>query len=116
MTEGYVDKPFDEGLQPERTLLAWRRTALSFGLACAASIKVLAGNGGVVVLALGVIGMALAVATYVTSARRYRRAHAELVATGTLQPSGPPAAVLTLSVLALGIACVIYLVTDALAR
>jgi uncharacterized membrane protein YidH (DUF202 family) len=101
-------------LQQERTLLAWQRTALSLGLASAASIKVLAAHGGPVVLALGVVGMALAAATYLAANHRYRRARATLVAGGTLEPSGPPTATLTFCVLALGLSCALYLVSDAL--
>lgn len=114
MTAENVDKPFEDGQQTERTLLAWRRTALAFGLACVASVRVLTGGGGVAVLVLGTVGILLAVATYVASARRYRRSRAELVATGTLPPVGPPAALLSLAVLALGTACAAYLVTRAL--
>lgn len=110
-----VDWTVDHGLQRERTLLAWQRTALSLGLVCAASIKVLTRHGGTPVLVLGSIGLILAVATYVAATRRYRRNRGHPISDGHLDPSGPPAFTLSLSVAALGMACVIYLVLTALA-
>jgi putative membrane protein len=50
----------DEGLQPQRTELAWRRTSLAlFGLSLA-SAKVLEPAIGLVAIALAVAGIALA--------------------------------------------------------
>ncbi|WP_131798095.1 DUF202 domain-containing protein, partial [Clavibacter tessellarius] len=66
-------RPFDPGLQPERTALAWRRTALAlvvgslFGLR---ALPALLGPAGLVVAAAGVIA---ALAVLATAHLRYRR-------------------------------------------
>jgi uncharacterized membrane protein YidH (DUF202 family) len=98
------DRPFDPGLQGERTLLAWRRTALALGVASAVEARLalpVLGAGAVVVGVLGVLGAA---AAYVAAGRRYRRAHRTLTAEAVLPTGGAPFAVLaaTAGVLALG--------------
>ncbi|MDA3805261.1 MULTISPECIES: DUF202 domain-containing protein [unclassified Clavibacter] len=78
-------RPFDPGLQPERTALAWRRTALAlvvgslFGLR---ALPALLGPAGLVVAAAGVIA---ALAVLATAHLRYRRVHRIL----TAGPAGP---------------------------
>ncbi|MBF4621697.1 DUF202 domain-containing protein [Clavibacter sp. VKM Ac-2542] len=68
-------RPSDPGLQPERTALAWRRTALALVAGSLLGLRVLPtllGAAGLVVAAAGVIA-ALAVLT--TAHLRYRRVH-----------------------------------------
>ena len=103
------DQPFDAGLQAERTVLAWRRTALAFGLASAAATRVLATSEGRAVLGLGALGFALAVTTYLVADRRYRRVHESLHAGRPLPAAGLSAATMTLAVAVLGCACAAYL-------
>jgi uncharacterized membrane protein YidH (DUF202 family) len=79
------DAPFDPGLQPERTLLAWRRTAL----------------------ALGVAAVAAAAFAYLAAALRYRRTHAALTAAARLPGDGAALAAVaaTAAMFALGGLC-----------
>jgi hypothetical protein len=82
-------RPFDPGLQPERTALAWRRTALALVAGSLLGLRVLPtllGAAGLVVAAAGVIA-ALAVLT--TAHRRYRRVHRILTA-GSAGPGDEP--------------------------
>jgi uncharacterized membrane protein YidH (DUF202 family) len=105
-----TNEPYDEGRRPERTLLAWRRTALALGLMCVASMRLLAERGGVTVLVLGIVGLVLACVTYVAAGRRFHRVRDALASTGRLIASGPPMATLASCVAALGVACAIYVV------
>lgn len=100
---------FDEGLQAERTLLAWRRTALSFVVASLVGIKVMA-EAGAAVVALGLVGVGLGAVAYVLASARYRTAHRQLVTYGTAPRPGLALAAMSASVVALGIACVAYVV------
>ena len=85
--------PFDPGLQPERTALAWRRTALSVAvgsLAAGRLLEPLLGGVGWVLAAAGItlgIGMALA------ARRRAAVINRALAATGDLR-EGPGAGLL----------------------
>ncbi|WP_080794922.1 DUF202 domain-containing protein [Corynebacterium pacaense] len=64
-------QPLDPGLQPERTSLAWERTAISLALASAILLRWSPQFGsGVHTLILAVLGVA--VVLYLTQARRYR--------------------------------------------
>ena len=87
--------PFDPGRQPERTALAWRRTALSVlvGLVVAARLldPVLGGSG----VGLGGLGAVAGVALFVLAARRGARVDAALARDGDLS-AGPGALVLAL--------------------
>lgn len=105
---------FDAGLQPERTLLAWRRTCLSFGLASVVAMRFTVEVVGAVAVLVGVVGAGIAVAAYLAAAAGYRRAHRDLHATGGLRRSGWPMALATLAALLLGAACAAYLLLGAL--
>ncbi|MFE6995561.1 DUF202 domain-containing protein [Microbacterium sp. NPDC057659] len=108
--EGAADRPFDVGLQAERTLLAWRRTCLSLAVGNAAAIKYLSDGLGVWATLLGVFGLVLSVVAWVLCTLRYRRAHNGLVRDDSLIVSGRLPALVTLSVGVAGIAALVVLV------
>ena len=70
---------FDAGLQPERTQLSWRRTALSVVIGSVVSLRVLP-----VILddpgwyAPGIVGVAFAAWMWITGNARYREFNAQL--------------------------------------
>ena len=64
--------PRDPGLQPERTLLAWRRTALALVLLSALATRYLAVELGPVAGSLGGVGILLAALAAVSAQLRYR--------------------------------------------
>ncbi|MBF4618084.1 DUF202 domain-containing protein [Clavibacter sp. VKM Ac-2873] len=68
-------RPSDPGLQPERTALAWRRTALALVVGSLLGLRVLPallGAAGLVVAAAGVV---LALGVLVAAHLRYRQVH-----------------------------------------
>lgn len=93
---------FDPGLQPERTLLAWRRTCLSFAVGSLVAMRFALDALGTLAVVGGVLGAALAVLAYLLAATGYRRAHRSLTAQGALTRSGLPMLFATLAVLAIG--------------
>ncbi|SES36848.1 DUF202 domain-containing protein [Lentzea albida] len=106
-----MSTPFDSGLQPERTLLAWRRTCLALAVACATSVKFAAeAVGGGLAVGLGLAGIALAGWAYLASALRYGRVLRGLVRAGTAPSPGVPVLALAATTVLLGLACVAYLV------
>lgn len=108
------DGVYDPGLQTERTLLAWRRTCLAFGVASLVAMRFTVEAAGVVAVFAGVIGAGLAVAAYVAAAIGYRRANTALHTTGELNHGAAPIALATAAALVLGVACAGYLVLGAL--
>jgi uncharacterized membrane protein YidH (DUF202 family) len=108
------DGVYDPGLQTERTLLAWRRTCLAFGVASLVAMRFTVDAAGVIAVFAGVIGAGLAVAAYVAAAIGYRRANTSLHATGELNHGAAPIALATAAALVLGLACTGYLVLGAL--
>lgn len=94
--------PFDPGLQPERTALAWRRTALGLAVGSLAAARLLGGQlGGL----LGGVGLAVAFALFEAARRRARHVDRALRADGHLT-AGPGAALLAT---AAGVALVVGL-------
>ena len=89
---------FDPGLQPERTSLAWRRTALSLVAGSLAGARLLAPQLGPPALALGAAGAALGAWVWVAAGRRGRRVSRELLRSGSLQ-AGPHAGLLAATAL-----------------
>lgn len=69
---------FDPGLQPERTELAWRRTALAIGVGSLVALRVLPALASTeevqrALLAPGIIGVAVAVLLWVRARSRHVR-------------------------------------------
>jgi uncharacterized membrane protein YidH (DUF202 family) len=108
-------RPFDSGLQTERTLLAWRRTCLTLGVASAVAVRLMAPEFGAVVVTIGLAGIFSAATAYVLASHRYRRAHVSLTETAVLGSGGRSLALLFGLVLllnAIGLAYVINRATD----
>ncbi|WP_432543344.1 DUF202 domain-containing protein [Kineococcus sp. SYSU DK002] len=75
---------YDPGLQPERTALAWRRTALALVVVSLGAARLLPAQLGAGAVALGAAGAACGVAVHVLAGRRAHRTTARLLATGDL--------------------------------
>lgn len=102
-------QPFDPGLQAERTLLAWRRTALALAVVSAAGIRFAVPAIGWVAVPVGAVGIALAMLAYIAMGRRYHRVRDTLTSTSRYPSTGwPPAAAATATVL-LGVGALIFL-------
>ena len=75
---------FDPGLQPERTELAWRRTALAIGVGSLLALRVLPAIApspalGPVWLAPGILGLVFAVGLWVRAQARHIRLNRALL-------------------------------------
>jgi len=64
---------FDPGLQPERTALAWRRTALALAVGALIALRLLPPVLGLWSLAAGLVGIAFAAVIWVLAGRRAQR-------------------------------------------
>jgi len=106
---GDPERVFDPGLQPERTALAWRRTALALTGGSVVIMRILPGVVGAVGFVLGFAGLTLALVVLVGSHRRYRRQHRALTSTDqAVLRSGWPVAALTAATLLLGVVCLLF--------
>jgi uncharacterized membrane protein YidH (DUF202 family) len=108
-----ADAPFDAGLQPERTLLAWRRTCLAIGVGGLLFIRFAVAELGVVAVVLGLAGLLLAAGAYVDAARRYRRVHGHLTDGRELPSAALPITLLAASVAVFALACGAWLAVGA---
>jgi uncharacterized membrane protein YidH (DUF202 family) len=80
---------FDPGLQPERTALAWRRTALSLAVGAVVSFRLFPPVLGLWSLGIGVAGLLLSATTWTLAGGRARRIqHALLTSSGPLPGGG----------------------------
>jgi uncharacterized membrane protein YidH (DUF202 family) len=101
---------YDPGLQPERTLLAWRRTCLAFVLASAVAVRFTVEIAGPIAVVIGVLGALLALGAYVGVHRRYRAALRSLVTRDVLDTGALPMLAATLAALAIGLIAAVYTV------
>jgi uncharacterized membrane protein YidH (DUF202 family) len=104
------DRPFDPGLQPERTFLAWQRTVLALAVACAVAVRFTAPQIGAAAVIAGIAGLGLAIAAYIGVRYRYRRAHSALQKFAALYTVGSgPLAALAASTFMLGVLAALFL-------
>jgi ABC-type spermidine/putrescine transport system permease subunit II len=96
--------PRPPGLQPERTELAWRRTGLAVATASAIGSRALEPVLGTAAVALGTLGLVLAVVILAGAGRRARR-HS---ITGS--PGGGLLAAVVVASVAVGIAALVVVV------
>ncbi|NAZ86544.1 DUF202 domain-containing protein [Kineococcus indalonis] len=75
---------FDAGLQPERTALAWRRTALSLVVAGLGATRLLLPQLGAGAVVLGLAATCTGVLVHVLASRRARRTTERLLRAGDL--------------------------------
>ncbi|WP_156760631.1 DUF202 domain-containing protein [Microbacterium karelineae] len=105
---------FDPGLQPERTLLAWRRTCLAFALASLIGARFTIDALGVFAVVVGILGAGLAAAAYFAAAFGYQRAQRALHAHGGSGTTGMPIALATGAALLVGLACAAFIAVGTL--
>lgn len=74
------DEPFDEGLQHERTTLAWERTAFSLIVVAALITRYSIEDGFNIEAALGSLGILVGTITMLWSGYKYDRLHGPLQA------------------------------------
>lgn len=106
MTERHL---FDPGLQPERTELAWRRTALAIGVGSLIALRVLPAIAPVpeaqwLWLAPGIAGVAFAVLLWVRARGRHVRVNRALLDD---RPDGMPGAGLLLLLTVFAVGCAV---------
>jgi putative membrane protein len=80
MTESAPAGLFDPGMQPERTALAWRRTAISMGAGALVALRIFAPAIGGWAIVSAVLAFVIAVVVFAAAELRYRRNHRALVA------------------------------------
>jgi uncharacterized membrane protein YidH (DUF202 family) len=80
MSETAPSQLFDRGMQPERTALAWRRTALSMGAGSLVALRIFAPILGPWAVGPAVLAFAIAAVVFAASELRYRRNHRALIA------------------------------------
>lgn len=98
---------FDQGLQPERTELAWRRTSLAIAAGSLVAMRLLPEILGSAIWALvGVAGLIAAVILWLGARLRYRRANIALSLYGehAILPDGTLILALTALAVAIGLA------------
>lgn len=108
-----MDSPFDPGLQPERTLLAWHRTTLAVAVACAVAIRFTAPYFGSLAVVAGITGLSLAAVAYFWARYRYRHTHTTLRRNGSLPELSPwPLASLAAATAVLGLMAILFLASS----
>lgn len=110
------DRPFDKGLQPERSALAWQRTALSIAVGSLIFGRILSTSLGLWALLPMVAGLIMAGVLGVKAHRRYAHHHRTLTLGNGVLADGRLNAALALFMLAGGIFALIMVVFWGLPR
>ncbi|MCZ4068857.1 DUF202 domain-containing protein [Microbacterium sp. H37-C3] len=108
---------FDPGLQPERTELAWRRTALALGAGSLVALRLFPVAFGHPAWAFGgVAGLVAAAALWLAARRRYRAVNGVLEREGDrgMLPGASPIAALAVVALGIGLVSLAVVIVTAL--
>ena len=97
-------------LQPERTLLAWRRTSLAVAIAFAVAARLLFEFLGGAAVVLGLVGIGLAIAGYRAASLRYRRLRKTIDHGADLPAAGGGLALLAGSLALLGVGALAFVI------
>ena len=97
------ERPFDPGLQPERSALAWQRTALAIAVGSLIYGRILSVSLGLWAVLPMVAGLAMAGALGLKSQRRYAHHHRTLTSGNGMLADGRLNAALALFVMAGGL-------------
>jgi len=105
---------FDPGLQPERTALAWRRTALTIAVGAVVSFRLLPPVLGLWSIGVGVAGLLLSAASWILAGwilagRRVRRVQQALLSSSRPLPGGGLPLLLTIIVTSCAALGLIYI-------
>jgi uncharacterized membrane protein YidH (DUF202 family) len=109
---------FDPGMQPERTALAWRRTALAMAAGSLVALRIFPASLGLWAIVPAAIAFAISAVVFVAAHARYRRNHRALVAdrgpdAGVALAGGALIALVAAATIAFGvIAAVILIATE----
>lgn len=110
------DVPFDPGLQPERTALAWRRTGLALFVGALLVLRFFTPVLGAVAVGASLLGAALAVVILFRSEVRYRRTHADLTQRAdarTVSVDGSLPALVSAAAVLGGLVCLAFVIVGA---
>lgn len=102
------EPPFDPGLQAERTLLAWRRTALALAVVSAAGVRFVAPVLGWAAAMIGAVGVALSMVAYYATGIRYQHVHRTLRHSGRYPANGWPPIGFAAAAVLLGLMALTY--------
>ena len=101
---------FDPGLQPERTALAWRRTALSLAVCALVALRLLPPVLGLWSFAAAFAGIAFVGVMWVLAGRRARGSQKALLSSSQPLPDGGLPLVLAVAVTAGALLGLMYVV------
>lgn len=101
---------YDPGLQPERTVLAWRRTVLALAVGAAVGARLLDPHIGPVAYVAALVVIVVALWAYVSVDRAYRRT-ARRLSRGEIAAvsPGPAVALVAVAVVALAMLALVLL-------
>ncbi|WP_402469440.1 DUF202 domain-containing protein [Isoptericola aurantiacus] len=110
--------PWDQGLQPERTELAWRRTVLATTAGTAVAARYLGASQPVLGLVLPLLALLGGLAMLRTSTVRFRRLTDALHTAGPaptvpVMPGGGMLAVVTVAALLIAVVSAVFVITHA---
>lgn len=116
-----MTRPWDAGLQPERTELAWRRTVLAVTAGTALAGRYLGAGDVVLGLALPLLALVGGLALLHAGTVRFRRLGADLHAAGPdptepVMPGALMLGALSLMGVLIGVASAAFVLTTALVR
>lgn len=98
-----MNRPFDPGLQPERTMLAWSRTVLAIAVGSLVYARIAAVTVGMWAWALAGAGLAVATVVAARSRKRYSYTHRSLNSGWVKLADGLLPAFLALAIAAAGL-------------